>query len=93
MSESLKERLLRELKIGSGKPRPVKSVSAHEAPGPAGPLAVRLYEPEGAATGPLPERVTLLDDVFTTGATAHECALVLARCGVRETRVVTVALG
>ena len=46
-----------------------------------------------AATGPLPERVTLLDDVFTTGATAHECALVLARCGVRETRVVTVALG
>ena len=46
-----------------------------------------------AATRPLPERVILLDDVFTTGATAHECALVLARCGVRETRVVTVALG
>jgi ComF family protein len=41
----------------------------------------------------LPDRVVLLDDVFTTGATAHECALVLARCGVRETRVVTVALG
>ena len=46
-----------------------------------------------ATSRPLPERVTLLDDVFTTGATAHECARVLARCGVRETRVVTVALG
>lgn len=46
-----------------------------------------------AATTRLPERVILLDDVFTTGATAHECALVLARFGVRETRVVTVALG
>ena len=46
-----------------------------------------------ASSEPLPERVTLLDDVFTTGATAHECARVLARCGVRETRVVTVALG
>lgn len=46
-----------------------------------------------AAAGPLPEQVTLLDDVFTTGATAHECALALERCGVRETRVVTVALG
>ena len=32
----------------------VKSVSMHEAPGPAGPLAVRLYEPEGAEAGPLP---------------------------------------
>ena len=46
-----------------------------------------------ATSRPLPERVTLLDDVFTTGATAHECARVLARRGVRETRVVTVALG
>ena len=42
---------------------------------------------------PLPARVVLLDDVFTTGATAHECAQVLSRSGVRETRVVTVALG
>ena len=45
------------------------------------------------ARAPLPERVVLLDDVFTTGATAHECARVLARSGVREVRVVTVALG
>ncbi len=45
------------------------------------------------ARAPLPARVVLLDDVFTTGATAHECARVLARSGVGEIRVVTVALG
>ena len=43
-----------EMAAVAGPPLPVKSVSAHEAPGPAGPLAVRLYEPEGAGTGPLP---------------------------------------
>ena len=35
----------------AGAPLPVKSVSTHDAPGPAGPLAVRLYEPEGAGAG------------------------------------------
>ena len=43
-----------EMAAVAGKPLPVKSVSQHEAPGPAGPLAVRLYEPEGVGTGPLP---------------------------------------
>ena len=43
-----------EMAAVAGKPLPVKSVSTHEAPGPAGPLTVRLYEPEGAGTGPLP---------------------------------------
>lgn len=46
-----------------------------------------------AARTPLPARVVLLDDVFTTGATAHECARVLAHRGVGDVRVVTVALG
>ena len=38
----------------AGPPLPVKKVSEHEAPGPAGPVALRLYEPMGAGAGPLP---------------------------------------
>ena len=33
---------------------PVGSVRAYEAPGPGGPLALRLYEPAHAGAGPLP---------------------------------------
>ena len=43
-----------EMAAVAGAPLPVKSVSTHEAPGPAGPLAVRLYEPEGADGRVLP---------------------------------------
>jgi ComF family protein len=35
--------------------------------------------------------VTLVDDVRTTGATLHECAVVLKRMGAREVRSVTLA--
>ena len=38
----------------AGPPLPVKSVHEHEAPGPAGPLAVRFYEPEDAGGRVLP---------------------------------------
>lgn len=41
--------------------------------------------------GPFPERVILVDDVLTTGASAAECATVLRRAGVREVVVVVVA--
>jgi competence protein ComFC len=37
-------------------------------------------------------RVTLLDDVFTTGATASECARVLTEAGVRSVDVLTLAI-
>ena len=43
-----------EMAAVAGAPLPVKSASAHEAPGPAGPVPLRLYEPAGAGAGPLP---------------------------------------
>lgn len=41
---------------------------------------------------PLPESCILLDDVFTTGATAHECSLVLKENGVKEVHMITLAI-
>jgi predicted amidophosphoribosyltransferase len=40
---------------------------------------------------PLSQRVVLIDDIFTSGATADECARVLRRAGVREVQVLTLA--
>jgi ComF family protein len=42
--------------------------------------------------GKLPERVVLIDDIFTSGATADECARVLREAGAGEVYVVTLAL-
>jgi ComF family protein len=39
---------------------------------------------EMVASIPLPSRVVLVDDVFTTGATLEECAKVLKRSGVQS---------
>jgi len=40
----------------------------------------------------LPESVVLLDDLFTTGATAEECSRVLSEAGVGRVFVLTIAL-
>ena len=47
--------------------------------------------PAGKAGNP-PEKVILLDDVFTTGATANECSLVLKQVGVKTVYVLTIAV-
>jgi ComF family protein len=45
----------------------------------------------GAARRVVGRRVWLVDDVITSGATAAECARVLARMGAREVRVLALA--
>lgn len=42
---------------------------------------------------PRHERILLIDDVFTTGATARECARELRRAGARDVQVATLARG
>jgi ComF family protein len=46
----------------------------------------------GGKSGNVPERVVLLDDIFTSGATADECARMLRLAGVREVSVLTLAI-
>jgi competence protein ComFC len=44
-----------------------------------------------AAKGDAPRRVCLIDDVYTTGATADACASILRRAGARHVEVITFA--
>jgi predicted amidophosphoribosyltransferase len=54
-----------------------------------------MVKPERQQTrsgpGKPPEQVLLIDDVFTTGATANECARVLSAAGVKQVYVMTLA--
>jgi ComF family protein len=52
---------------------------------------IQLRRPGRSAVG-LPARVVLLDDIFTSGATADECTRVLLSAGVREVSVLTLAM-
>lgn len=43
--------------------------------------------------GMMPDKVMLIDDVATTGATLTECAIALRRAGVREVSAAVIAHG
>ena len=58
----------------------------------------RLQNPRGRFGAKRPEqvrgqKVLLVDDIYTTGATASECAMVLKQAGARSVEVLTVARG
>jgi len=74
------------------RPRPLLRRTRHAPPQSTLPAAQRAANVRGAfaARGPVPERIVLVDDVVTTGATLAACASALRAGGARE--VIGVAL-
>ncbi len=72
------KKLLR--RVASGTQKGQSRTSRHEQ-------VARAFEP----TGPSPQRVVLVDDVVTTGATAAACTRALKRSGAKEVWVLALA--
>jgi ComF family protein len=81
-------RVLRRVRLGvpqAGLPAAGRQTNVLGAFGLRRPSSARMTRRLSRAT------VVLIDDVMTTGATAHECSRVLLEAGVRDVRVLTVA--
>ncbi|MDO5407206.1 MAG: ComF family protein [Eubacteriales bacterium] len=49
--------------------------------------------PSGAARGSIPQRVILVDDIYTTGSTMEACTRVLKEAGVQEVHFIVLCIG
>lgn len=88
------EALARALARGAGRSAVPLLRKTHETADQAGlTRAQRAQNLEAAIEplGPAPERVVLVDDILTTGATADACARALKRGGAAQVTIVTFA--
>ena len=63
--------------------------------GPQGRLKnlEKAFTAAPAADGPVPERVILVDDIYTTGSTIEACSRALGRAGVKKTYFFALCIG
>jgi predicted amidophosphoribosyltransferase len=89
-SRPVRDRWLRRVRLA--KPQGSPEVRSREA-NVRGAFAATGRRSWFAPVSPSAQRVLLVDDVFTSGATARECAEVLLRAGAKSVFVATVARG